>query len=332
MRRTTVSVPALFSGLRNRDVGALSRAITLVESTRTEDLRLANQLLDRCMPRADEAFRLGITGAPGVGKSTLIEAFGLHLLAHGARVAVLSVDPTSPKSRGSILGDKTRMEELSRAPGAYVRPSPAGRTLGGLAQRTREAVVVCAAAGFDWVIVETVGVGQSETLVAGAVDFFLLLQQPGGGDELQGIKRGVMELADGVFVTKQDAHPQAVAAAVKAYQAALHYLQPPAAGWAPFVLGGSAYSGAGLDDLLARLSDFRAHAEQGLLAERRAAQRSAWLQDRLQEGILLRLQHSHQDGETLAALRKAVSSGELSPPSAAAQLLAAAGVNNAKLE
>ena len=219
------------------DRRALARAITLVESTRADHRAAAEALLTQVLPHSGQAVRLGITGVPGGGKSTFIEAFGLFLISQGHRVAVLAVDPTSRRSKGSILGDKTRMEELSRAPEAFIRPSPAGRTLGGVARRTREAMLVCEAAGFDVVIVETVGVGQSETAVADMVDMFLLLLQPGSGDELQGFKRGIMELADLVVVNKADGElaPAAERAAAE-YRGALQFLRPASKSWKPEVM------------------------------------------------------------------------------------------------
>ena len=219
------------------DRRALARAITLVESTRADHRAEAEALLAEVLPHTGDAIRVGISGAPGAGKSTFIEALGLHLVAHGHRVAVLAVDPSSTRSGGSILGDKTRMEQLTRSPHAFVRPSPTGGTLGGVARRTREAMLLCEAAGFDVVLVETVGVGQSEVKVAAMVDLFLVLVAPGGGDELQGLKRGIMELADLVVVNKADGDLAAAAAHTAAdYAAALHLVRPRIAGWTPRVL------------------------------------------------------------------------------------------------
>src|SRR5438105_7779016 len=216
------------------DRRALARAITLVESTRGDHRAEAEALLAEVLPRSGGAVRVGISGAPGAGKSTFIEALGSYLVAHDHRVAVLAVDPSSKRSGGSILGDKTRMEELTRSPAAFVRPSPTGGTLGGVARRTREAMLLCEAAGFDVVLVETVGVGQSEVRVAAMVDLFLVLVAPGAGDELQGLKRGIMELADLVVVNKADGDLAATAARTAAdYSAALHLMRPRIIGWEP---------------------------------------------------------------------------------------------------
>ena len=226
---------------------ALARAITLVESTRDDDRDRAEALLTQLLPRTGGAMRIGISGAPGVGKSTFIEAFGLHLTGEGKKVAVFAVDPSSRRGGGSILGDKTRMEKLSRDPNAYIRPSPAGTTLGGVARRTRECLLLAEAAGFDVVLIETVGVGQSETAVADMTDLFVLLASPGGGDDLQGIKRGVMELADLVLVTKADGDLlPASRRAVADYHAALHLMRPKHKGLQPSVLGVSALEGQGI--------------------------------------------------------------------------------------
>jgi len=251
-------VDDLVAGLRGGDRRALAQAITLVESTHPDHRVQAEDLLAQLLPATGGALRLGITGVPGVGKSTFIEAFGAHLIDAGRRVAVLAVDPSSQVNRGSILGDKTRMAELARNPAAFIRPSPAGQTLGGVARRTREAMLVCEAAGFDVVIVETVGVGQSETAVAEMADVFVLLLQPGGGDELQGFKRGIMELADLFVITKADGELEAAAARAAAeYQGALGLLRPgrgdgtASPDWRPPVLQCSAVTGSGIPEVWA---------------------------------------------------------------------------------
>ena len=232
---------ALGDALLNGERRALAQAITRVESARADHQRQAEGLLARVLPHTGGAIRLGITGPPGVGKSTFIEAFGLHLVEAGKRVAVLAVDPSSVRSGGSILGDKTRMEELSKHSGAFIRPSPSGGTLGGVARRTREAMLICEAAGFDVVIIETVGVGQSENKVAGMVDMFVMLLAPGGGDELQGIKRGIMELADLLVVNKADGALKAIAGQVAAdYSGALVLLRPSTPFWTAKVVTCSA--------------------------------------------------------------------------------------------
>ncbi len=266
-------------GLRAGDRRALARAITLVESSRRDHRQAAAELLARLPAQGVGTIRLGVSGAPGVGKSTFIEAFGLHALGAGRRVAVLSVDPSSASGGGAILGDKTRMPELARAEDAYIRPSPSGGTLGGVARRTREAIPLCEAAGYDLVVVETVGVGQSEVAVAGLTDLFVLLVLPGGGDELQGIKRGIVELADLVLVNKADGELAEEARRTAAeYASALRLLRRRQADWAVTVETCSALLGQGVDRVFDRvLSRVEALAASGALAERRAAQARAAL-------------------------------------------------------
>ncbi|HEY5998563.1 MAG TPA: methylmalonyl Co-A mutase-associated GTPase MeaB, partial [bacterium] len=281
----------LAGDVRKGDRRALARAVTLVESTRADHRDEAARLIEMLAPAAGGSFRIGVSGVPGAGKSTFIEALGLHLIAEGLRVAVLSVDPSSPASGGSILGDKTRMAELSRRPEAFIRPSPSGGSLGGVARRTREALLVCEAAGFDVVIVETVGVGQSETAVAGMTDLFVLLLVPGGGDELQGIKRGIVELADLVLVNKADGELAAPAArAVDAYRNALGLLRPRTPGWEVPVEACSALTGAGIAAAWATMRRYRETlAAGGALAARRAEQAGEWLWSETAATLLERL-------------------------------------------
>ncbi len=304
------------------DRRALARGITLVESTRTDDRGAADQLLTELMPSTGRAIRVGISGAPGSGKSTLIESLGLHIVTTGHRVAVLAVDPSSTRTGGSILGDKTRMGDLSRDPAAFVRPSPAGGTLGGVARRTREAMLLCEAAGFDVVLVETVGVGQSEVAVEGMVDCFVLVIAPGGGDELQGIKRGIVELADLVVVNKADGDLAAVATATASdYAAALHLVRPRSDAWTPRVLTCSALEPHGIDELWDAIGEF-AHATAGTEQEtRRREQARAWMRDELADSVLERL---HADSATAAAadaLEADVAAGLVAPTTAARRLL-----------
>jgi LAO/AO transport system kinase len=304
------------------DRRALARGITLVESTRTDDRDAADRLLTELMPATGRAIRVGISGAPGSGKSTLIESLGLHVVTTGHRVAVLAVDPSSTRTGGSILGDKTRMGELSKDPAAFVRPSPAGGTLGGVARRTREAMLLCEAAGFDVVLVETVGVGQSEVAVAGMVDCFVLVIPPGGGDELQGIKRGIVELADLVVVNKADGDLAAVATATASdYAAALHLVRPRSDAWAPRVITCSALEQRGIDEVWAAVEVF-ARATAGTEQEtRRREQARAWMRDELADSVLERL---HADAATAAAadeLEADVAAGRLAPTTAARRLL-----------
>jgi len=316
-----VSSP-LAAQLLSGDRRALARGITLVESTRADDREAADALLTEVMPQTGRAIRIGISGSPGAGKSTLIEALGLHVVDTGHRVAVLAVDPSSSRTGGSILGDKTRMEQLSRHPAAFVRPSPAGSTLGGVARRTREAMLLCEASGFDVVIVETVGVGQSETAVAEMVDCFVLLIAPGGGDELQGIKRGIVELADIVAVNKADGPLAPVASATASdYAAALHMVRPRSASWTPRVVLCSALEQQGIDDLWLTVEEFGRAVAGDELDARRREQARAWMRDELADSLLDRL---HADARTAAAataLEADVAAGRIAPTTAARRLI-----------
>jgi LAO/AO transport system kinase len=302
----------------------LARAITLVESTRADHRADAAALLDALLPSTGRAIRVGISGAPGVGKSTFIEAFGLHLLDRGHRVAVLAVDPSSSRGGGSVLGDKTRMEDLARHPDAYIRPSPSGGAVGGVARRTREAMLVCEAAGHDVVLVETVGVGQSETEVDDMVDVFVLLVAPGAGDELQGIKRGVMELADLVVVTKADGDllgPARQAAAD--YRQALHLLRPKHPGWAAEVVLCSAVEGKGVADVWTAVDALNQRlANSGELDARRSSQAKSWFWSEIRERLLAQLRDDPDRAARIADLERQVVDGAISPAAAAESLLA----------
>jgi LAO/AO transport system kinase len=317
------SVNALAASVLEGDRRALARAITLVESTKMDDQKQSEELLGALLPRTGGAVRIGISGAPGVGKSTFIEAFGLHLTGQGKKVAVFAVDPSSRRGGGSILGDKTRMEKLSRDPNAYIRPSPAGATLGGVARRTRECLLLAEAAGFDVVIVETVGVGQSETAVADMTDLFVLLASPGGGDDLQGIKRGVMELADLLLVTKADGDLMPAARrAVADYHAALHLMRPKHQGLFPKVLPVSSLEGVGIPDAWAEMTAIHdSLAQNGRLAVLRADQARRWfwseVQASLSEAILSDPALAGRAGELEAAVVK----GSALPYAAARALL-----------
>jgi LAO/AO transport system kinase len=317
----------LAAQLLDGDRRALARAITLVESTRADHRAEADALLSEIIERTGGAVRVGISGAPGAGKSTLIEALGLHLVDAGHQVAVLAVDPSSTRTGGSILGDKTRMEELVRRPEAFVRPSPTGGTLGGVARRTHEAMLCCEAAGFDVVLIETVGVGQSEVAVDAMVDTFVLLLAPGGGDELQGIKRGIMELADLVVVTKADGALEAAAAATAAdYGNALHLVRPKTAGWTPVVVQCSATTGRGVDDVWGAIEAHReALAGSGQLARRRAEQARAWMWAEIGEALLERLRAHPGAAAEARRLEDEVAAGRLPAPVAADRVLEAFG-------
>jgi len=314
----------LLEPLLGGDRRALAQAITLIESTRADHRERADGLLAAVLPRAGRSVRLGITGVPGVGKSTLIERFGLSLLERGRSLAVLAIDPSSKRGGGSILGDKTRMEELSRKRAAFIRPSPAGATLGGVARRTREAMLLVEAAGFDTVFVETVGVGQSETAVADMVDMFIVLLLPAGGDELQGIKRGVIELADLIVVNKADGDLKATARRSAAdYQHALRMLRSPTVGWRPEVTTCSAQTGEGVAELWAIVERFgKAVGEKGI-ARRRAQQARAWMWNEVGETLLAELRKHPEVKRLVAGLERDVESGRLTPAAAARTMLEA---------
>ena len=316
-------VDGLADALRTGDRRALARSITLVESTRADHREQAAALLDAVLPSTGKAVRVGITGTPGAGKSTFVEELGTRLTAGEHRVAVLAVDPSSRRSGGSILGDKTRMERLARDPDAFIRPSPSGGALGGVARRTREAGLLCEAAGFDVVIVETVGVGQSEIAVADMVDCFVLLAAPGGGDELQGIKRGIMELADVVLVNKADGDLEPAARrAVSDYRHAVHLLRPKHDGWAVPVTAISALSGRGVDEAWAEVERCTAQLRStGALDRLRAGQAVAWMWDEIRETLLDRFRTDPAVARRWDDVESAVRTGHLSPTTAARALL-----------
>ena len=317
-------VAALAAAVAEGNRRALARAITLVESSRADHRDEADHLLDALMPRTGGAVRVGISGAPGVGKSTFIEAFGLFLVGLGRRPAVLAIDPSSPLTGGSILGDKTRMERLARDERAFIRPSPAGGTLGGVARRTREAGLLCEAAGFDVVVVETVGVGQSETAVADMVDLLVLLLPPGGGDELQGIKKGIVELADIVVGNKADGDLAAAAGRAAAeYRAAIHMLRPARAGWTPPVLQVSALHERGLDAVWAEIGRMRETLGEARLRAHRARQAVAWMWREIEGGLRAELLADRRTSPILPGLEAGVAEGRLSPVAAARQVLGA---------
>ena len=305
------------------DRRALARAITLIESRRPDHQEQAEGLLARLLPQSGQAIRLGISGTPGAGKSTFIEAFGRHLIEQGHKIAVLAVDPSSQRSGGSILGDKTRMQTLAQAPEAFIRPSPAGGTLGGVARRTREAALACEAAGFGVIVIETVGVGQSETAVADMVDCFALLLAPGAGDELQGIKRGIIELADLVLVNKADGDLFAAAERARAdYQAALHLLRPATPAWTPEVLSCSALHDQGIEAIWqAVLRQRRALEEAGELAARRTRQAHRWLWAEIEAGLIDALRADPASRRLIGELEDEVEAARLLPPAAARRLV-----------
>jgi LAO/AO transport system kinase len=313
----------LIDGIRSGDRRALARAITMAESTRDDHRRQAAAVLEAVLPETGRSVRLGISGSPGVGKSTFIEALGLHIVAAGHRVAVLAVDPTSSRTGGSILGDKTRMAELSGQTDAFIRPSPGGNQLGGVARRTREAMLLCEAFGFDVVIVETIGVGQSEVAVADMVDLFLLLVAPGGGDELQGIKRGIMERADLVVVNKADGDLAAAAGRTTAdYANALHLVRPTWSAWTAEALSCSALQQTGIGEVWERIEAFcAAVAAAGEDVGHRAHQAVAWMWSEVQDTLLDRLRTDPGVSRLVGPLETDVAAGRVSPTIAARTLL-----------
>lgn len=321
--RPRLSLDHYVSGILSGDHLLLSRAITLVESRRADDQVLAQNVLKAISSKTGNSVRIGITGVPGVGKSTFIEAFGTYLTTLGYRLAVLTVDPTSQRSGGSLLGDKTRMETLSLNPSAYVRPSPAGASLGGVTNRTRETMLLCEAAGFDIILIETVGVGQSETVVYDMVDFFLLLMLAGAGDELQGMKRGIMELADALIITKADGTNQAAADHARVeYQNALHLFPPTGSGWSPPVLTCSALSDKGIPDVW---KNIQAHqqltVQNGYKNRRRQDQQLAWFRSLLRQQIEHQFySQPHLRGQ-LEVIEEQVRKGVLLPVTAVQALL-----------
>jgi LAO/AO transport system kinase len=305
-----------------RQVRALAKTITLIESTRRDHQARAAGVLEALLPHAGRSIRVGITGSPGVGKSTFIEVLGLHLIGRGHRVAVLAVDPSSSITGGSILGDKTRMERLSQEPDSFIRPSPSGGSLGGVAEKTREAMLVCEAAGFDVIIVETVGVGQSETTVAGMVDVFVLLQLPNAGDDLQAIKRGIIELADIVVVNKADIDPQAAERARQQLVGALSMLCSASPNWHPPVVAVSAALGTGIDTFWAKMECYRqVMTESGALEAKRQRQALDWMWTLIDSGLRNRFRHHPQVRHHLEPVSRDVAGGHITPAAAASWLL-----------
>lgn len=301
----------------------LAQAITLVESQRPDDVALANQLVEKLLPYSGKSVRLGITGVPGVGKSTFIESLGKRLTAQGKKLAVLAIDPTSYKTKGSILGDKTRMEELSRDPNAFIRPTATGTALGGVADRTREAILVCEAAGFDVIIIETVGVGQSEVAVRNLVDFFLLLMLAGAGDELQGIKKGIMEMADALVITKADGHNiQRAQQAQADYQHALHLLAESPSGWVPQVLTASAIEHTGIQETWNLVEKYVNHTkDNGFFEQNRIEQKRVWFREGIQQRIHQRLQQDQAVQDKIREYEQKILMNQILPARAAEEII-----------
>lgn len=320
---STPDIATLKRSILGGDRVALAQAITLVESTKEQHLELASELVSSCLPHAVESKRIGITGVPGVGKSTFIEAIGLQFVANGHKVAVLAVDPSSGVSKGSILGDRTRMEKLSGNPNVFIRPTPSSGSLGGVARKTRESIVLCEAAGFDIILIETVGVGQSEITVHSMVDMFLLLVLATAGDELQGIKRGVMEMADAVIINKDDGENASYTKLAKAsYHQALHLFPAKQSGWTIPVLSCSALNEKGLDKVLEVTENYFDHIKgNGFLKTQRANQNGFWLEQAITEELTNRFYSDSTTQKRLDNLMVEVKNGKVSPFSAAQKLL-----------
>lgn len=313
----------LLQGIRNMDISMLGQAITLVESSLPSHQESAQELIAACLPYSGNAFRLGITGVPGAGKSTFIESLGKHIIEEGGKLAVLAIDPSSERSGGSILGDKTRMEDLAGSSHAYIRPSPAGGTLGGVARKTRETIILCEAAGFDTIFVETVGVGQSETAVHSMVDFFLLIMLAGAGDELQGIKRGIMEMADAIVINKADGSNIRKAKRAQAeFTNALHLFPPSQSGWVPLVLTCSSLHGEGIKEvweMALQHNDFVT--DKGFLTKKRHEQSRYWMYETIRDGIFNQVFNDPHMKKELEIHEKAISEGRLTSFMAAASIL-----------
>jgi LAO/AO transport system kinase len=321
-RKIQPSSQELIDGILSGNISALSRAITLVESTNASHLAKANEVINACLPQANKSVRIGITGVPGVGKSTFIEAFGKYLTSLGKKVAVLAVDPSSTISHGSILGDKTRMEELVKDTNAYIRPSASGETLGGVARKTREAITLCEAAGFDTILIETVGVGQSETAVHSMVDFFLLLKISGAGDELQGIKRGIMEMADAIVINKADGDNIKKAKLAKAeFDRALHLFPSKKSGWTPTTSTCSAITHDGISEVWDTILKFLELTKgNNYFFEKRKEQNQYWMLETINEQLKTNFYNHPEIIKLLEDNKKAVQNDEISP-FAAAQIL-----------
>ncbi|OLS39576.1 ATPase/protein kinase [Alkalihalophilus pseudofirmus] len=322
-KRKQLTVDDYVKGVKEQNRAVLARAITLVESNAKKHLKLAQDVLTELMPHTGNSIRIGFSGVPGAGKSTLIEAFGMMLCERGHKVAVLAVDPSSTLTGGSILGDKTRMEQLSRHPNAYVRPSPAGGTLGGVARKTRETLLLCEAAGYDVIIVETVGVGQSEVAVRSMVDFFLVLMLTGAGDELQGMKKGIMEMADAMFINKADGpNKQAALQARVELNRMLHLLPPITEGWATKAYTVSALTGEGVDHIWSVIEEHKEHMEENdLFLKRRNEQALRWFRDLIEEQVLAQFYEQEIIKSRLPEMQHQVLTGEASATKAALELL-----------
>tara|TARA_R110000765_G_scaffold141588_4_gene242568 strand:- start:29 stop:1024 length:996 start_codon:yes stop_codon:yes gene_type:complete len=323
MNIANLSTTEIIEGIFSNNIAIVSKAITIIESTKPEHRSIANKIIESCISKNHDTIRIGITGVPGAGKSTFIEQFGNLLTGLGKKVAVLTVDPSSSRTKGSILGDKTRMQELVKNPNAYIRPSASGSSLGGVTRKTRESIVILEAAGFDIILIETIGVGQSETAVHDMVDFFLLLKLAGAGDELQGIKRGIIEMADSIVINKSDGNNvQNAAQAKMEFARALHMFPPKENGWSPEVLTCSALENRGLEEIWKLIFNYcQTMKETGYFNKNRQQQNENWLIQYLEQELLSKFYQNPKTKNLLPLLKEEVINGNTSPFSAAEKLL-----------
>ncbi|HIX85758.1 MAG TPA: methylmalonyl Co-A mutase-associated GTPase MeaB [Candidatus Parabacteroides intestinigallinarum] len=323
VKRRTYTPSEFVEGILKGDITILSQAVTLVESARHEHQQIAQEVIEKCLPHAGKSIRVGITGVPGAGKSTSIDVFGMHLINQGHKLAVLAIDPSSERSKGSILGDKTRMEALSREKDAFIRPSPSAGSLGGVARKTRETIVLCEAAGFDTIFVETVGVGQSETAVHSMVDFFLLIQLAGTGDELQGIKRGIMEMADGIVINKADGdNIEKAKLAATQFRNALHLFPPSESGWNPKVLTYSGYFNIGIKEIWDMIDEYIAFTKKnGYFDYKRNEQAKYWMYESINDTLRDTFYHNPAVESVLPGTERQVLNNEISSFVAAKRMI-----------
>lgn len=322
-RRRIYTVDEYVDGILKGNITILSQAVTLVESSRQEHQQVAQEIIEKCLPHAGNSIRIGITGVPGAGKSTSIDVFGIHMIKRGHKLAVLAIDPSSERSKGSILGDKTRMETLSREKNAFIRPSPSAGSLGGVARKTRETIVLCEAAGFDTIFVETVGVGQSETAVHSMVDFFLLIQLAGTGDELQGIKRGIMEMADGIVINKADGdNIEKAKLAASQFRNALHLFPLSESGWSPKVLTYSGYYNIGIKEIWDMINNYITYTKHnGYFFLKRNEQAKYWMYESINETLRNKFYHNPVVESSLEQTEKQVLNNEVSSFIAAKRMI-----------